>query len=62
MNYKKILFFLLLLILVGFSIIPRGVEMWNHNFVFGFDQGSDSLAAKNIVDNRKFTLIGREIG
>lgn len=62
MNYKKLLFVFSVLFLVGISLFPRGVEVWNHNYIFGFDQGRDYLAAKDIVDNHNFTLIGPEIG
>lgn len=59
---KKTLFLFLFLLLIFFSLIPRVVEVLNHNYVFGFDQGRDYLAVKNIVINHKLTLIGSEIG
>lgn len=53
---------ILVLLLIVLAVIPRGVEVFNKNYVFGFDQGRDYLAVKNIVDDYKFTLIGPEIG
>ena len=44
------------------AIALRGVEVVNKNYLFGFDQGRDYLAAYNIVEHHKFTLIGAEIG
>ncbi|MDP3988189.1 MAG: glycosyltransferase family 39 protein [Candidatus Levybacteria bacterium] len=54
--------FILFLLLVFLSLVPRSVEILNHNYLFGFDQGRDYLAVQNIVSNHKFTLIGSEIG
>jgi hypothetical protein len=44
------------------GIALRAVEVVNGNYLFGFDQGRDYLAAYNIVVNHKLTLIGSEIG
>jgi hypothetical protein len=44
------------------GIALRAVEIVNGNYLFGFDQGRDYLAAYNIVENHKLTLIGSEIG
>jgi len=44
------------------GVLLRSVEIVNKNFLFGFDQGRDYLAVKNIVENHKLTLIGSEIG
>lgn len=58
---KKI-FIPLFILLVFLSLFPRSIETLSHNYVFGFDQGRDYLAVKNIVIDHKFTLIGPEIG
>lgn len=44
------------------GILLRSVEILNKNYLFGFDQGRDYLAVRNIVVNHKLTLIGSEIG
>lgn len=54
--------FIIIVILIILSLFPRGVEIFNNNPIFGFDQGRDYLAVKNIVDNHKLTLIGAELG
>ena len=59
---KKIFQILLLGLLIYFIFVPRSVEVFNKNYLFGFDQGRDYLAVKNIVVNHKPTLIGSEIG
>lgn len=51
-----------LFLLVFLSLLPRSVEVVNGNYLFLLDQGRDYLAVKNIVVNRKFTLIGAEAG
>ena len=53
---------LLILLLIYLSLILRSVEVLNKNYLFGFDQGRDYLAVKDIVVNHKLTLIGSEIG
>jgi 4-amino-4-deoxy-L-arabinose transferase-like glycosyltransferase len=40
----------------------RGVEVVSGNYLFGFDHGRDYLAAYNIAELGKLTLIGPEIG
>jgi 4-amino-4-deoxy-L-arabinose transferase-like glycosyltransferase len=40
----------------------RAVEVINRNYLFGFDQGRDYLAAYSIVEKGKQTLIGAEVG
>lgn len=47
-------------ILLG--VLLRLVETANGNYVFGFDQGLDSMAARSIAFLHKFTLIGAEAG
>ncbi|MDP3941479.1 MAG: glycosyltransferase family 39 protein [bacterium] len=59
---KKILFLLLFILLVTLSIFPRITEVVAHNYIFGFDQGRDFLAAKSIIVDHKLTLIGSEWG
>ncbi len=44
------------------AVALRGVEVANGNYLFGFDQGRDYLAAYSIIENHKMTLIGSEIG
>ena len=57
-RFQNILLVLILLLGVGL----RSVEVLNRNFLFGYDQGRDYLAVKDIVDNRNPTLIGPEVG
>lgn len=59
---KKIFLGILFFLLIFLSLFPRSIEVLNHNYVFGFDQGRDYLAVKNIVIDHKLTLIGAEIG
>ena len=61
-NNKKIILSLLFILLVFLSLFPRSVEVLNGNPVFGFDQGREMLAAKNIIINHKPILIGTELG
>lgn len=44
------------------GIVLRTVETLNGNYVFGFDQGLDTMAASSIAFAHKFTLIGAEAG
>jgi hypothetical protein len=46
--------------LIGLAL--RSPEIVSKNYLFGFDQGRDYLAAYNIAVNHKFTLIGAEAG
>lgn len=55
----EIIFFVFIL---GVSLLSRSIEVLNKNYIFGFDQGRDYLAVKNIVVDHKFTLIGSEVG
>ncbi len=59
---KKLQVFLFIFLLVFLSLIPRVTDLVSKNYLFGFDQGRDYLAVKNIVVDRKLTLIGSEIG
>ncbi|MEK7502053.1 MAG: glycosyltransferase family 39 protein [Patescibacteria group bacterium] len=60
-NFKSFIYILFFFVLVS-GIALRSVEVVNRNFLFGFDQGRDYLAVKNIVVDHKLTLIGSEIG
>lgn len=66
-SLKKINLFNLWILLffvgtIALGVSFRSVEILSNNYLFGFDQGRDYLAVKNIVDDGKFTLIGSEIG
>jgi len=52
--------FFLVTVMLGVSF--RSVELLSNNYLFGFDQGRDYLAVKSIVEDKKITLIGSEIG
>lgn len=60
-NLKRIVHVMLFVALAS-GVILRSVEVISGNFLFGFDQGRDYLAVKNIVIDHKLTLIGSEIG
>lgn len=62
MKINKTLEIILLFFILGIALLPRSVEVLNKNYIFGFDQGRDYLAVKNIVVDRKLTLIGSEVG
>lgn len=62
MWYKRLIFLIVLIWFIGVSLFPRGVEVLNNNYIFLLDQGRDYMAIKNIVVNRKPTLIGSELG
>src|SRR3989338_11548996 len=53
---------ILFVLIIGISLLSRSIEVLNKNYIFGFDQGRDYLAVKNIVIDHKLTLIGSEIG
>ncbi len=55
-------FWLIFISVLIIAAIPRSVEMFSHNYVFGFDQGKHWLAAKAIVIDQKIPLIGDEVG
>lgn len=59
---KKTIFIVLTVVLIFFTLFPRSVELLNKNYLFGFDQGRDYLAVRNIVVDHKLTLIGSEWG
>ncbi|OGH41345.1 MAG: hypothetical protein A3H79_03375 [Candidatus Levybacteria bacterium RIFCSPLOWO2_02_FULL_36_8b] len=59
MKKIEIIFFIFI---IAISLLSRSIEVLNKNYIFGFDQGRDYLAVKNIVVDRKLTLIGSEVG
>lgn len=44
------------------AVIPRAIELLNHNYLFGYDHGVFFQDVKKIVVDRKLTLIGTEVG
>ena len=54
----SILSFLIIII----ALIPRSIEVLNHNYLWGFDQGEHYLAVYDIVINKNLTLIGTKVG
>ncbi len=61
-RFLRIIVYIILFSAILSGVILRSVEVLNRNFLFGFDQGRDYLAVKNIVVDHKLTLIGSEIG
>ncbi len=57
---KKIWIIIAVIFLWGVAL--RAVEVVSGNYLFGFDVGRDLLVARNIIENRKLTLIGAQIG
>lgn len=62
MKINKILEVVLVFFILGIALLPRSIEVLNKNYIFGFDQGRDYLAVKNIIVDHKLTLIGSEVG
>ncbi|OGH14292.1 MAG: hypothetical protein A2687_01550 [Candidatus Levybacteria bacterium RIFCSPHIGHO2_01_FULL_38_26] len=58
-NNKKLLILGLLIVLAS---IPRAIELLNHNYLFGYDQGQFFQDVKKIVIDGNLTLIGTEVG
>ena len=54
------IFLLIVILLLGISL--RSPEILSRNFLFGFDQGRDYLAVREIVVEKNPTLIGPEVG
>lgn len=52
-----ILFFILII-----GALPRGIELINGNYLFGYDQGQHFLEVKKIVVDHHLTLIGTQVG
>ena len=61
-RYKKIIYTLAVAGITLFGILMRSPEVLGGNYLFGFDQGRDYLAAYSIAENHKLTLIGAEVG
>lgn len=59
---KRILEIILLVMILCITFFSRSIEVLNKNYIFGFDQGRDYLAVKNIAVDHKLTLIGSEVG
>ncbi|MEN9407192.1 MAG: hypothetical protein RLZZ455_408 [Candidatus Parcubacteria bacterium] len=59
---KRIIQGIFILLLLYLSFFPRATEVIAQNYIFGFDQGRDYLAARSIIEDHKFTLIGSEWG
>ena len=59
---KKLFLAVVSLLIIFLSLFPRSIDVLNQNPIFGFDQGREMLAAKNIVINHKPILIGAELG
>lgn len=53
---------LILLIIVFLGITPRAIEVLSGNYLFGFDQGMFYEDVRQMVETRKPTLIGVEVG
>lgn len=53
---------IILIVIFIWGIFLRIPELISGNFLFGHDHGRDYLAAYNIVENHKLTLIGAEAG
>lgn len=62
MFYRNRIIVVLLIFLFTWGIFLRIPEIISGNYLFGHDHGRDYLAAYNIVENRKLTLIGAEAG
>lgn len=53
---------ILLIVIILLGIFLRSIEVLNKNYLFGFDQGRDYLTVRKIVNEKKPTLIGAEVG
>lgn len=62
MKHKNTYVPILIISIFLWGIALRSVELINGNYLFGHDHGRDYLAAYNIVENHKQTLIGAEAG
>lgn len=61
-NNTKIIFGVLFILIIFLSFFPRSIEVLNQNPIFGFDNGREMLAAKQIIVDHKPILIGTEVG
>lgn len=57
-NWSSIVFICILII----AFIPRSIEVFSGNYLFGFDQGLFYEDVRKIVVDKKITLIGAEVG
>ena len=55
-------FYLLIAFIFLWGVALRSVEVLNKNYLFGFDVGRDLGVARSIVETRKVTLIGAQLG
>jgi len=62
MKHKNTYLQILIISIFLWGMALRSVEIINGNYLFGHDHGRDYLAAYNIVENHKLTLIGAEAG
>ena len=53
---------LLLFLILMYAALPRGIELLNGNYLFGYDQGEHFQAVKKIVVDHDLTLIGTQVG
>lgn len=58
----QILFWVIAIIAASLGIVLRSIEVMTGNYVFGYDQGLDMLAAWSIAFDHKLTLIGSAAG
>ncbi len=59
---NKKIYMTIVIALFIWGILLRSVEVINGNYLFGHDHGRDYLAAYEIVEHHKPTLIGSEVG
>ncbi|OGG08347.1 hypothetical protein A2154_01510 [Candidatus Gottesmanbacteria bacterium RBG_16_43_7] len=62
MFLKSTWFKVIVAVIFIWGITLRSVEVLNHNFLFGFDNGRDFMIARDMVENHKLRLIGAEAG
>ncbi|MFH0749597.1 MAG: hypothetical protein V1917_01610 [Candidatus Gottesmanbacteria bacterium] len=62
MKKSTLLLIIIISVILIIAAVPRSVEVFSQNFIFGYDQGKHWLAAKSIVIDHKFPLIGDEVG
>lgn len=59
---RKAFYLTLILLVLFIFFLTRSAELLSKNFVFVLDQGRDYVAVSELVDSKKLTLIGSEIG
>ena len=57
-KFEKLI--IILIFILGIAL--RSVEVLNKNYLFGFDNGRDYLAVQRMVNEKRPTLIGSEVG